>query len=87
MVGLYDFSMVMRDKASRYYGTKPKELAQKELKESEEEAIRSLKFSQLMREPVTRQLNVVVNKGEREFTGMLLGKGESDDNRIWDIKI
>ena len=60
---------------------------EKELKESEEEAIRSLKFSQLMREPVTRQLNVVVNKGEREFTGMLLGKGESDDNRIWDIKI
>ena len=30
MVGLYDFSMVMRDKASWYYGTKPKELAQKD---------------------------------------------------------
>lgn len=87
VIHFYDGTLVRQDKASLYYGTKPAGCMNKEPGETEEPEITMLKFSEIMKEPVSRELNTILSKENREFMGLILGREEMEDNKVLDVKI
>lgn len=83
----YERTLVQRDKASLYYGTKPAGSTHREPGESEEPEMTMIKFSELMREPVSRQLNTILNKENSEFMGLILGSEAPEDKKVLDVKV
>ncbi len=75
-IHFYTPPMYMPERASWYSGAESGESVASESEETEELEFCSIKFNELMREPVSAQLRTILNKDHQAFTKELLGDSE-----------
>ncbi len=81
-VYFYTHSMVMQDRTNWYSYGEPGESVTSESQEPEDLDFCTIKFNELMREPVSAQLRTILNKENKMFTKEMLSGPDSKRNTI-----
>ncbi len=86
-IGFYSRPLIAQDRTNWYYDAEAGQTVADETEGQNELEVMSVKFNEIMKDRVSTQLNVILAKGERAFTGEMLGLPDLDGKRILDIRV